>query len=100
MEVNGHLYNQAALPPTPRKRAPDIHLIGGWDMVSRKIPSPRRKSNPDHPIVQPVAQSLYRLSYHGFHLSLFLDELRHWSSHFERVTVDYYHIFNATLVPF
>jgi hypothetical protein len=45
------------------ERAPDIHWIGGWvgpsaslDTVSkRKIPSPRRESNPDHPIVQPVA---------------------------------------------
>jgi hypothetical protein len=37
--------------------------MGGWvgpraglDMVSkRKIPSPRSESNPNHPIVQPVA---------------------------------------------
>jgi hypothetical protein len=33
-------------------------------MVSKKrIPSFHRESNPDHPIVQPVAQSPYRLSY-------------------------------------
>jgi hypothetical protein len=48
---------------TPRERAPGVNRIGGWagsgaglDTVSkRKIPSPRRESNPDHPIVQPVA---------------------------------------------
>jgi hypothetical protein len=51
----------AALPPG--ERAPGTYWIGGsvstsavLDMVSkRKIPSPRRESNPDHPIVQPVA---------------------------------------------
>jgi hypothetical protein len=48
---------------TPRERTHCTHCIGGWvgpraglDMVSkRKIPSPRRESNSDHPIVQPVA---------------------------------------------
>jgi hypothetical protein len=47
----------------PSERAPAIHWIGGWvspraglGMVSkRKIPRPRRESNPDHSIVQPVA---------------------------------------------
>jgi hypothetical protein len=34
-------------------------------VVKREIPSPRRESNPRTSIVQPVAQSLYRLSYHG-----------------------------------
>jgi hypothetical protein len=56
---------------TPRERAPGIHWIGGWvgprtildTVVKRKIPSPRREPNPRTPIVQPVAQSLYRL--HG-----------------------------------
>jgi hypothetical protein len=58
---------------TPRERAPGTHWIGGWvgpravvdAMVKRKIPSPRRESNPRTPIVQPVASALYRLSYHG-----------------------------------
>jgi hypothetical protein len=48
---------------TPRERAPGTHGIGGWvgpragpdAVVKRKVPSPRRKLNPDHPIVQPVA---------------------------------------------
>jgi hypothetical protein len=48
-----------------RERYPRAYLIGGWvsprfglDTVSkRKIPSPRRESNPDHPIVQPIASS-------------------------------------------
>jgi hypothetical protein len=48
---------------TPRERAPDTHFIGGYvdpravpdAVVKRKIPSPRRKSNPGTPIVQPVA---------------------------------------------
>jgi hypothetical protein len=43
---------------TPRERAPGIHCIGDWvgprtvldAVVKRKIPSPRRESNP------PVAQ--------------------------------------------
>jgi hypothetical protein len=30
-------------------------------VVKRKTPSRRRESNPDHPIIQPVAWSLYRL---------------------------------------
>jgi hypothetical protein len=49
---------------TPRERAPVTHWIGGWVgprsvldvVVKRKIPSPRRQSNPRTPIVQPVAQ--------------------------------------------
>jgi hypothetical protein len=48
----------------PRERAPGTHWIGGWvgprtvldAEVKRKIPSPRRKSNPRTPNVQPVAQ--------------------------------------------
>jgi hypothetical protein len=47
--------------------------MGGWvgpraileAVVKRKIPSPRRESNPRTLIIQPVAQSLYRLRYHG-----------------------------------
>jgi hypothetical protein len=57
----------------PRERASGTHWIGGWvglravldAVVKRKISSPRRESNPRTPIVQPVAQSLYRLSDHG-----------------------------------
>jgi hypothetical protein len=45
------------------ERAPSTHWVGGWvgpkaglDTVSkRKIPNPRQESNPDHPIVQPIA---------------------------------------------
>jgi hypothetical protein len=47
---------------TPKERAPDIHWIGGWvgprdildAVVKKKIPSPRRESNPRTPILQPV----------------------------------------------
>jgi hypothetical protein len=49
---------------TPRERAPCTHWIGDWvgpravldAVVKRKIPSPRRETNPRTPIVQPVAQ--------------------------------------------
>jgi hypothetical protein len=49
---------------TPRERDPLTHWIGGWvgpraildAVVKRKIPSPRRESNPRTPIVQPVAK--------------------------------------------
>jgi hypothetical protein len=49
---------------TPRERAPCTHWIGDWvgpravleAVVKRKIPSPRRESNPTTPIVQPAAQ--------------------------------------------
>jgi hypothetical protein len=48
---------------TPRKTAPGTHWTGGWvgpravldAVVKRKIPSPRRESNPRTPIIQPVA---------------------------------------------
>jgi hypothetical protein len=57
----------SASPPghfNPRERAPGTHWIGGWvgpravldTVVKKKIPSPRRESNPRTPIVQPVAQ--------------------------------------------
>jgi hypothetical protein len=47
-----------------RERGSVTHWIGGWvgprtvldAVVKRKIPSPRRESNPRTPIVQPVAQ--------------------------------------------
>jgi hypothetical protein len=56
MEVSSQLHAPAALPP--RKRAPGTHWIGGWvgptavldAVVKRKIPSPRRQSNPRTPI--------------------------------------------------
>jgi hypothetical protein len=49
---------------TPRERATGTHWIRGWvglrivldAVVKRKIPSPRRESNPRTLIVQPVAQ--------------------------------------------
>jgi hypothetical protein len=49
---------------TPRERVPSTHWIAGWEgpragldtVVKRKIPSPRRESNPRTPIVQPIAQ--------------------------------------------
>jgi hypothetical protein len=44
---------------SPRERAPGAHFIGAWvgrravldAVVKRKIPSPRRESNPRTPIV-------------------------------------------------
>jgi hypothetical protein len=49
---------------TPKERAPGTHWIGGWvdpravldAVMKRKIPSPRRESNPRTPIAQPVVQ--------------------------------------------
>jgi hypothetical protein len=49
---------------TLRERADGTHWIGGWvgprtvldTVVKRKIPSPRRESNPRIPIIRPVAQ--------------------------------------------
>jgi hypothetical protein len=49
---------------TPRDSAPGTQRIGGWmgsravldtAVVKRKIPSPRRESNPRTPIFQPIA---------------------------------------------
>jgi hypothetical protein len=48
----------------PRKKAPGTHHIGGWvgpkvvldAVVKRKIPTPRRESNPRTSIVQSIAQ--------------------------------------------
>jgi hypothetical protein len=61
MKASGQLHAPAVI--TPRERAPGTHWIGGWvglragldTVVKRKIPSPRRESNPDHAIVQPLA---------------------------------------------
>jgi len=59
--VSGQLYAPAVLPP--REGAPGTHWIGDWvgtraglyTVSNIKIPIPRRESNPDHPIFQPVA---------------------------------------------
>jgi hypothetical protein len=59
MEVSGQLHT-----PGRFETAHATHWIGGWvgpraildAAVKRKIPSPRRESNPRTPIVQPVAQ--------------------------------------------
>jgi hypothetical protein len=60
MEVIDRLHAQAALL---QERAPHNHWIGGFvgirtgldAVLKRKISSPRREWDPDHPIVQPVA---------------------------------------------
>jgi hypothetical protein len=72
MEVSGELHAPAAL--APGEDQPGTHWIGGWvgnraspdTVVKRKIPSPRRYSNPL--IMQPVAQR------HTTELSRFLPE--------------------------
>jgi hypothetical protein len=60
MEMSGQLHAPAALTPRKKHVVP-IGQEAGWSpepgldaMVKKKIPSPRRESNPDHPIVQPV----------------------------------------------
>jgi hypothetical protein len=65
MELSGQLQAPAASPP--RERDPGTHWIGGWvgpravldTAVKRKIPSPRRESNPRTSIVLPVAQRYF-----------------------------------------
>jgi hypothetical protein len=72
MEVNGELHAPAAYP---RERAPGTHWIGGRvgpravldAVVKRKIPSPRRESNP----------ALYRLSYRGSQYSFIATPTSH-----------------------
>jgi hypothetical protein len=58
MEVSGQLHVLAASPPG--KNPLDRRLLGPRAVldavVKRKIPSPRRESNPRSPIVQSVAQ--------------------------------------------
>jgi hypothetical protein len=62
MDVSGQLHAPAALPPG--KEHSGTHWIGGWvgpraildAVVKRKIPSPRRDSNPRTPIIQLVAE--------------------------------------------
>jgi hypothetical protein len=58
---------------TPRERAPGTPWIGGWvspttvldTVMKRKIPSPRRESNPSTPDRPALSPALYRLSYQG-----------------------------------
>jgi hypothetical protein len=67
---------------TSKERAPNTHWIrgsvgtrAGLATVSRgKIRSPCKESNPKILIVQPVPQSLYRLSYHGSHQYNYIDK--------------------------
>jgi len=71
MEVSCKLHTQAAIPPG--KRAPSIHLIGGWvgplcqstrGGEDKKCPCPCQKSNPSS-----LAHSLVTiLSYAGSHI--------------------------------
>jgi hypothetical protein len=61
MEVSGQLHAPTALPTG--KEPLITHWIGSWvgsrvvldSVMKRKIPSPRRESNPRTPIVQPIA---------------------------------------------
>jgi hypothetical protein len=58
MEVSGQLHATAALPIGKETNLLQVWvgLRAGLDTVSkRRIPSPRRESNPDHPIFHPVA---------------------------------------------
>jgi len=56
MEVIGQLHAPAALPLVPVGWEAAWGPRAGLEAVSkRKILSPRLDSNPDHPIVQPVA---------------------------------------------
>jgi hypothetical protein len=57
----------------PKESTPGTYWIGGWvgtragldAVVKREIPSPHRESKSRTLIIQPVAQSLCRLSYNG-----------------------------------
>jgi hypothetical protein len=61
-------------PLFPGERAPVTHWIGGWVgsraildvVVRRKIPRPRRESNPRTPIFQPIAQRYTDWAITGF----------------------------------
>jgi hypothetical protein len=59
----------APRPLYPGHRTSDIHWIWGWVApelawtLCRKASYPCRESNPDSSAVQPIAQTLYRLSY-------------------------------------
>jgi hypothetical protein len=91
---------------THRERAHGTHWIGGWmglravlvAVAKRKIPSPRRESNPRTPIVQPVAQRytdwaitalLYSFALHGArflsYVSPFVvDKVSLWQVYFDK----------------
>jgi hypothetical protein len=77
MELSDQLHTPGALPPGKELLVP-IGWIGGWvgsravldAVVKRKIPNPRRESNPRTPIVYPVAQPITDtlwMSYNGLH---------------------------------
>jgi hypothetical protein len=60
----GTIRRSVSRPDRFTSRAPGTHWIGEWvgpravldAVVKRKIPSPRRESNPRTPIVQSIAQ--------------------------------------------
>jgi hypothetical protein len=60
MEVSGQLHAPAALHSEKETPVPIGQEAGWapepvWTVSKRKIPSPRRESNPGDPIVQPIA---------------------------------------------
>jgi hypothetical protein len=72
MKASGYLHSPVALPPIhPGKQTPSTRFIGSWVgprasldvMEEREISCLCRKPNSGFSVVQPVAQSLYRLSY-------------------------------------
>jgi hypothetical protein len=74
---------------TPRERAPGTAWIGGWvgpravlyAVVKRKIPSPRRESNPRTPIVQSVAQRYTDWAITALGLTLYTRNFWPWVPH-------------------
>jgi hypothetical protein len=61
MEVSDQVHASASLPQGKKPWYPLDRRLGGAQScsgrgVKRKIPSPRRESNPKTPIVHPVAQ--------------------------------------------
>jgi hypothetical protein len=63
---------------TPRDRAPGSYWVGSWmgTVVKRKIPNPRRESNPRTPIVQPVAQHYTAWAIDGYGHKLYFHAFR------------------------
>jgi hypothetical protein len=59
------LYPQGKIPCYPLNRRLGGPQSRSGKVVKRKIPRPCQESNPRTPIVQPIVQSLYRLSYYG-----------------------------------
>jgi hypothetical protein len=78
MEVNGQLLAPPALPPG--EKTPGTHWLGDWvgpravvdAVVKRKIPSPRRESNPDHPVRSLVSILIEVYQLPQFYLKYFL----------------------------